>query len=126
MELVLDVTISWSTPVAEKGLLTLFGGGNKECFDDADRSFALSPKIFYLGRRSGATISLFEHLLGIGNAGDCRSVALGEKAGPDRIASGTFCPRLPWSLQRTWQLHRAMKIDYSRNFRVGLLTRISG
>src|SRR5713226_64243 len=30
---VLDVTISGSTPAAEKGLLTLFGGGNKECFD---------------------------------------------------------------------------------------------
>ena len=33
---VLDVTISGSTPVAEKGLLTLFGGGNKECFDAAE------------------------------------------------------------------------------------------
>src|SRR5260370_12828406 len=33
---VLDVTISGSTPAAENGLLTLFGGGNKECFDGAD------------------------------------------------------------------------------------------
>ena len=29
---VLDVTISGSTPAAEKGLLTLFGGGSKEIF----------------------------------------------------------------------------------------------
>ncbi len=33
---VLDVTISGSTPAAENGLLTLFGGGNKECFDGAE------------------------------------------------------------------------------------------
>src|SRR6185437_11563302 len=33
---VLDVTISGSTPAAENGLLTLFGGGNKECFDSAE------------------------------------------------------------------------------------------
>ena len=36
---VLDVTISGSTPAAENGLLTLFGGGNKECFDGAESIF---------------------------------------------------------------------------------------
>jgi 3-hydroxyisobutyrate dehydrogenase-like beta-hydroxyacid dehydrogenase len=33
---VLDVTMSGSTPTAENGLLTLFGGGDKECFDAAE------------------------------------------------------------------------------------------
>src|SRR5205807_9045773 len=33
---VLDVTISGSTPTAENGLLTLFGGGDKECFEGAE------------------------------------------------------------------------------------------
>src|SRR5579863_2751055 len=33
---VLDVTISGSTPAAENGLLTLFGGGDKERFDAAE------------------------------------------------------------------------------------------
>src|ERR1700687_6223021 len=36
---VLDVTISGSTPAAEKGLLTLFGGGDKTRFDAAESIF---------------------------------------------------------------------------------------
>ena len=36
---VLDVTISGSTPAAEKGLLTLFGGGDKRCFEAAESIF---------------------------------------------------------------------------------------
>jgi 3-hydroxyisobutyrate dehydrogenase len=35
----LDVTISGSTPTAETGLLTLFGGGDKERFDSAESIF---------------------------------------------------------------------------------------
>src|ERR1700674_5702122 len=36
---VLDVTISGSTPAAENGLLTLFGGGDKKYFDAAESIF---------------------------------------------------------------------------------------
>src|SRR6266446_4256728 len=66
---VLDVTISGSTPVAENGLLTLFGGGNKECFDAAELIFrVIAKKYFYLGPSgSGATMKLVVNtLLGIG------------------------------------------------------------
>lgn len=62
---VLDVTISGSTSVAEKGLLTLFGGGNKECFDDAESIFrVIAQKYFYLGPSgSGATMKLVVNTL---------------------------------------------------------------
>src|SRR5271154_2615846 len=36
---VLDVTMSGSTPVAEQGALTLFGGGNQGCFAAAESIF---------------------------------------------------------------------------------------
>jgi len=57
---VLDVTMSGSTPVAEKGLLTLFGGGSKECFESAESIFrVIARKYFYLGPiGSGATMKL--------------------------------------------------------------------
>jgi 3-hydroxyisobutyrate dehydrogenase len=84
---VLDVTMSGSTPAAENGLLTLFGGGNKECFDAAEPIFrVIAQKYFYLGPSgSGATMKLVVNtLLGIGMQAIAEAVALGEKAGLDR------------------------------------------
>src|SRR5271163_955566 len=84
---VLDLTMSGSTPLAEKGLLTLFGGGNKECFDSAESIFrVIAQKYFYLGPSgSGATMKLVVNaLLGIGMQAIAEAVALGEKAGLDR------------------------------------------
>src|SRR5882672_3559447 len=84
---VLDVTVSGSTPAAENGLLTLFGGGNKECFDSAESIFrVIAKKHFYLGPSgSGATMKLVVNtLLGIGMQAIAEAVALGEKAGLDR------------------------------------------
>jgi 3-hydroxyisobutyrate dehydrogenase len=46
---VLDVTMSGSTPVAEQGALTLFGGGDQECFTAAELIFkVIAKKYFYL------------------------------------------------------------------------------
>src|SRR6266478_1232981 len=84
---VLDVTISGSTPAAENGLLTLFGGGDKERFEAADSIFrVIAKKYFYLGPSgSGATMKLVVNtLLGIGMQAIAEAVALGEKAGLDR------------------------------------------
>src|SRR6267378_3187411 len=84
---VLDVTISGSTPAAENGLLTLFGGGNKECFDGAESIFrVIAQKYFYLGPSgSGATMKpVVNTLLRIGMKAIAEAVALGEKAGLDR------------------------------------------
>jgi 3-hydroxyisobutyrate dehydrogenase-like beta-hydroxyacid dehydrogenase len=127
---VLDVTISGSTPAAEKGLLTLFGGGNKECFDGAESIFrVIAQKYFYLGpSSSGATMKLVVNtLLGIGMQAIAEAVALGEKAGLDRN-------RLLKVLSQTavvapahvGKLQRAVKSDYSPQFPLRLMNKDFG
>ena len=127
---VLDVTISGSTPAAEKGLLTLFGGGNKECFDGAESIFrVIAQKYFYLGPSgSGATMKLVVNtLLGIGMQAIAEAVALGQKAGLDR-------KRLLDVLSQTavvapahaGKLQRAMKSDYSPQFPIRLMNKDFG
>ena len=73
---VLDVTMSGSTPVAEKGLLTLFGGRKQGTL--RQRRVHLSrylPKIFSprAERRRSNDETCGERLTGNRNAGDCRS-----------------------------------------------------
>jgi 3-hydroxyisobutyrate dehydrogenase-like beta-hydroxyacid dehydrogenase len=127
---VLDVTISGSTPAAENGLLTLFGGGNKECFDGAESIFrVISHKYFYLGPSgSGATMKLVVNsVLGIGMQAIAEGVALGEKAGLDR-------KRLLDVLSQTaviapahvGKLQRALKSDYSPQFPIRLMNKDFG
>src|ERR1700736_5416844 len=122
---VLDVTISGSTPIAEKGLLTLFGGGDKERFDSAESIFrVIAKKYFYLGPSgSGATMKLVVNtLLGIGMQAIAEAVALGEKAGLNRnrlldVLSQTAVVA-PAHLGK---LQRAMKGDYSPQFPLRLM-----
>ena len=124
---VLDVTISGSTPAAEKGLLTLFGGGDKGCFEAAEPIFrAIAQKYSYLGPSgSGATMKLVVNtLLGIGMQAIAEAVALGEKAGLDRN-------RLLEVLSQTavvapahlGKLQRAMNSDYSPQFPLRLMNK---
>ena len=127
---VLDVTISGSTPTAENGLLTLFGGGSKETFDSAESIFrVIAKKYFYLGPNgSGATMKLVVNtLLGIGMQAIAEAVALGEKAGLNRN-------RLLDVLSQTaviapahvGKLERAMKSDYSPQFPIRLMNKDFG
>ena len=127
---VLDVTISGSTPAAENGLLTLFGGGKRECFDNAEPIFrVISHKYFYVGPSgSGATMKLVVNtLLGIGMQAIAEAVALGEKAGLDR-------KRLLDVLSQTavvapahvGKLQRAMTSDYSPQFPIRLMNKDFG
>jgi 3-hydroxyisobutyrate dehydrogenase-like beta-hydroxyacid dehydrogenase len=127
---VLDVTISGSTPGAERGLLTLFGGGNKECFDGAESIFrVIAQKYFYLGPNgSGATMKLVANtLLGIGMQAIAEAVALGEKAGLDRnrllnVLSQTAVV----APAHVGKLQRAMKSDYSPQFPIRLMNKDFG
>ena len=127
---VLDVTISGSTPAAEKGLLTLFGGGNQECFDAAESIFrVIAQKYFYLGPSgSGATMKLVVNaLLGIGMQAIAEAVALGEKAGLDRnrlldVLSQTAVV----APAHVGKLQRAMKGDYSPQFPIRLMNKDFG
>ncbi len=127
---VLDVTISGSTPTAEKGLLTLFGGGDRESFDRAESIFrVIARKYFHLGPSgSGATMKLVVNtLLGIGMQAIAEAVALGEKAGLDRN-------RLLDVLSQTAviapahvdKLESAMKNDYSPQFPIRLMNKDFG
>jgi 3-hydroxyisobutyrate dehydrogenase-like beta-hydroxyacid dehydrogenase len=127
---VLDVTISGSIPTAENGLLTLFGGGNKERFDIAESIFrVIAKKYFYLGPNgSGATMKLVVNtLLGIGMQAIAEAVALGEKAGLDRnrmldVLSQTAVV----APAHVGKLQRAMSRDYSPQFPIRLMNKDFG
>src|SRR6202158_2762928 len=127
---VLDVTISGSTPAAENGLLTLFGGGDKERFDAAESIFrVIAKKYFYLGPSgSGATMKLVVNtLLGVGMQAIAEAVALGEKAGLDRnrlldVLSQTAVV----APAHVGKLQRAMIGDYSPQFPLRLMNKDFG
>jgi 3-hydroxyisobutyrate dehydrogenase len=127
---VLDVTISGSTPAAEQGALTLFGGGDQGCFAAAESIFrAIARKYFYLGPSgSGATMKLVVNsLLGIGMQAIAEAVALGETAGLDRnrlldVLSETAVV----APAHAGKLERAMKSDYSPQFPLRLMNKDFG
>jgi 3-hydroxyisobutyrate dehydrogenase len=127
---VLDVTMSGSTPVAEQGALTLFGGGDQECFAAAESIFGvIARKYSYLGPSgSGATMKLVVNsLLGIGMQAIAEALVLGEKAGLDRN-------RLLDVLSQTavvapahmGKLERAKEGDYSPQFPLRLMNKDFG
>jgi 3-hydroxyisobutyrate dehydrogenase-like beta-hydroxyacid dehydrogenase len=127
---VLDVTMSGSTPVAEQGALTLFGGGNQQCFAGAEPIFrVIARKYFYLGPGgSGATMKLVVNsLLGIGMQAIAEALVLGEQAGLDRnrvldVLSQTAVVA-PAHLGK---LERAMNGDYSPQFPLRLMNKDFG
>ena len=127
---VLDVTISGSVPAAEQGILTLFGGGDQECFGAAESIFrAIAQKYFYVGPSgSGATMKLVVNtLLGTGMQAIAEAVALGEKAGLERhrlldVLSETAVVA-PAHLGK---LQRAMNGDYSPQFPLRLMNKDFG
>src|SRR6266478_4822286 len=127
---VLDVTISGSTPTAENGMLTLFGGGNKERFHAAESIFGvLSKDQLCLGPSgAGARMKLVVYrLLGIGMQSIAEAVAPGEKAGLDRnrlldVLSQTAVV----APAHVGKLQRAMKSDYSPQFPIRLMNKDFG
>jgi 3-hydroxyisobutyrate dehydrogenase-like beta-hydroxyacid dehydrogenase len=127
---VLDVTISGSTPTAENGLLTLFGGGDKDCFNSAESIFRIiAKKYFYLGPSgSGATMKLVVNtLLGIGMQAIAEAVALGEKAGLDRNRLLTVLSETAVvAPAHVGKLERAMRSDYSPQFPIRLMNKDFG
>src|SRR6204780_2336165 len=127
---VLDVTISGSTPVAEQGALTLFGGGDQGCFTAAEAIFrAIAKKYFYLGPSgAGATMKLVVNsLLGIGMQAIAEAVALGEKAGIDRNRLlGVLSETAVVAPAHVGKLERAIRSDYSPQFPLRLMNKDFG
>jgi 3-hydroxyisobutyrate dehydrogenase-like beta-hydroxyacid dehydrogenase len=77
----LDVAVSGSTPTAEAGALTLFGGGERRVFESSESLFsAIAKQWFYMGPGgSGVTMKLVVNtLLGVGMQAIAEAVALGE------------------------------------------------
>jgi len=124
---VLDVTISGSTPAAEQGALTLFGGGDQGCFASAKSIFrVIARKYFYLGPSgSGATMKLVVNsLLGIGMQAIAEAVALGEKAGLDRNRLlGVLSETAVVAPAHVGKLEKAIKSDYSPQFPLRLMNK---
>jgi len=124
---VLDVTISGSTPAAEQGALTLFGGGDQGCFAGAESIFrVIARKYFYLGPSgSGATMKLVVNsLLGIGMQAIAEAVALGEKAGLDRNRLlGVLSETAVVAPAHVGKLEKAIKSDYSPQFPLRLMNK---
>jgi len=127
---VLDVTISGSTPVAEQGALTLFGGGDQGCFAAAESIFrVIAKKYFYLGPSgSGAIMKLVVNsLLGIGMQAIAEALVLGEKSGLDRnrllnVLSETAVV----APAHMGKLARAKNDDYSPQFPLRLMNKDFG
>jgi 3-hydroxyisobutyrate dehydrogenase-like beta-hydroxyacid dehydrogenase len=124
---VLDVPISGSTPAAEQGTLTLFGGGDEKIFHNAEPIFrAVARQYFYLGSSgSGTTMKLVVNtLLGVGMQAIAEAIVLGQKAGLDR-------DRLFDVLSHTaviapahiGKLTRAASNDYSAQFALRLMNK---
>jgi 3-hydroxyisobutyrate dehydrogenase-like beta-hydroxyacid dehydrogenase len=122
--------MSGSTPVAEQGALTLFGGGDQGCFAAAESIFrAIARKYFYLGPSgSGATMKLVVNsLLGIGMQAIAEAVALGEKAGLDRNRLlGVLAETAVVAPAHVGKLGRAVKNDYSPQFPLRLMNKDFG
>ncbi len=124
---VLDVPISGSTAAAEQGTLTLFGGGERKIFDDAEPIFrAVARQYFYLGPSgSGTTMKLVANtLLGVGMQAIAEAVVLGEKAGLDRdrlfdVLSHTavIAPA------HAGKLAKAARNDYAPQFAIRLMNK---
>jgi 3-hydroxyisobutyrate dehydrogenase-like beta-hydroxyacid dehydrogenase len=123
----LDSPISGSTPLAEKGTLTLFCGGDEELFQAAQPIFgSIASQYFYLGGSGfGTAMKLVANtLLGVGMQAIAESVALGQKEGIDRH-------RLLEVLSHTaviapahlGKLSRADQEDYSAQFPIGLMNK---
>ena len=123
----LDVTISGSTPAAEEGTLTLFGGGEEEPFHAAEPLFqTFAKKYFHIGPSgSGATMKLAVNLiLGLGMQAIAEAVAFGQKTGLDRdrflsVLSQTAV--IPPAL--VGKLERAMLNNYSPQFPLRLMNK---
>jgi 3-hydroxyisobutyrate dehydrogenase len=124
---VLDVPISGSTPSAEQGTLTLFGGGDANVFDACQPIFsAVAKQYFHLGPSgSGTTMKLVVNaLLGVNMQAIAESVAFGEKAGLNReLLLEVLARTAVVSTAHQNKLFRAERDDYSPQFPLKLMNK---
>ena len=122
---VLDVAVSGSTPSAEAGKLTLFGGGDRKVFESAELIFAaIASQWFYMGSNgSGVAMKLVVNtLLGVGMQAIAEAVALGLKLDlPRDLLFDTLAKTAVVAPAHIGKLTNAKKDDYAPQFPVRLM-----
>ena len=122
---VLDVAVSGSTPAAEAGKLTLFGGGERRDFDAAEPIFrAIAAQWFYMGPGgSGVAMKLVVNtLLGLGMQAIAESLALGAALGvPRDLLFDTLAKTAVVAPAHVGKLASAKRDNYSPQFPVRLM-----
>jgi 3-hydroxyisobutyrate dehydrogenase-like beta-hydroxyacid dehydrogenase len=121
----LDVAISGSTPSAEAGTLTLFGGGDREIFESSEAIFAaIAKQWFYMGPGgSGVTMKLVVNtLLGVGMQAVAEALALGLTLDlPRDLLFDTLAKTAVVAPAHVGKLASAKKGDYAPQFPVRLM-----
>jgi 3-hydroxyisobutyrate dehydrogenase-like beta-hydroxyacid dehydrogenase len=122
---VLDVAISGSTPAAESGKLTLFGGGARADFEAAEPIFrAIAEQWFYMGLSgSGVAMKLVVNtLLGVGMQAIAEALALGSKLGlPHHLLFDTLAKTAVVAPAHIGKLASAERSDYTPQFPIRLM-----
>jgi 3-hydroxyisobutyrate dehydrogenase-like beta-hydroxyacid dehydrogenase len=122
---VLDVAISGSTPAAEAGALTLFGGGQPDVFDNAIPIFrSIARQWFYMGSTgSGVAMKLVVNtLLGVSMQAVAEAVALGRGLGIERnLLFDALAKTAVVAAAHAGKLASAKRNDYAPQFPVRLM-----
>lgn len=127
---VLDVSISGSTPAADSGTLTLFGGGDVRVFEAAQPIFrAIAAQWFHMGPGgSGAAMKLVVNtLLGLGMQAIAEAVALGDGLGLGReLLLDTLAKTAVVAPAHAGKLASAKRNDYTPQFPIRLMRKDFG
>jgi 3-hydroxyisobutyrate dehydrogenase-like beta-hydroxyacid dehydrogenase len=127
---VLDVPVSGSTPAAEAGALTLFGGGKRQTFEEASPIFAaIAKQWFYMGPSgSGVAMKLVVNtMLGLGMQAVAEAAALGQKLGlPREALFETLAKTAVIAPALAGKLGTARQNDYAPQFPVRLMSKDFG
>jgi 3-hydroxyisobutyrate dehydrogenase-like beta-hydroxyacid dehydrogenase len=127
---VLDVAVSGSTPSAEAGTLTLFGGGDRAVFESAEAIFAaIAKQWFYMGLSgSGLAMKLVVNtLLGVGMQAVAEAVALGARLDlPRDLLLDTLAKTAVVAPAHAGKLATAKKHDYAPQFPLRLMRKDFG
>src|SRR5271168_1047622 len=126
----LDVAISGSTPAAEAGTLTLFGGGEREVFEAVQPIFApIATQWFYMGPSgSGVAMKLVVNtLLGLGMQSIAEAVALGSGLGlPRDLLLDVLAKTAVVAPAHAGKLATAKRNDYAPQFPIRLMSKDFG
>jgi 3-hydroxyisobutyrate dehydrogenase-like beta-hydroxyacid dehydrogenase len=124
---VLDVAISGSTPAAQSGALTLFGGGEHDAFENATPIFqSIAKQWFYMGPTgSGVAMKLVVNtLLGVGMQAIAEAVALGHGLGIQRdLLLDALAKTAVVASAHAGKLATAKRNDYAPQFPIRLMNK---